>query len=237
MIKINTSVEFKRLIKALSDDVVDAHIHYLLYEDLSKALESHPLVAQQSKTFWTYTLQAHLNSSIYALFRVYDQNKRSLHLRSWLITIQDNLHLFDKTAFRERLKDNPYVASLTSDSKKPDPAELKQDIVACSCSEPVVNKLIIYRGNRIAHRNAKLLIGTQAPSSNQALTFQDLNILLERAKTILNRYSYLFEASVYSTKIVGRDDYNCIFMAVEEKVNLAQLQRDLLAQRATEQAN
>ena len=124
MIEIKDSAEFERLLKALSDDVVDAHIHYQLYKELIEAISKHPLVVQQSNTFWTFTLQAHLNSSIYALFRAYDQNTSSLHLRSWLYTIRANLHLFDETGFRERLKDNPYVASLAQDSRKPDEAVL-----------------------------------------------------------------------------------------------------------------
>ncbi|SRR6266480_298515 len=221
MISIKDSAEFERLLRALSDDVVDAHIHYRLHQDLVDAISKHPLVVQQSNVFWTFTLQAHLNSSVYALFRAYDQDMRSLHLRSWLTTIQDNLHLFVEAAFRERLKDNPYVASLAQDSRKPDAAILADDIAACSSSNPIVKKLTIYRGSRIAHRNAKSLIAARDVGDRHGLTFDDLNALLERARTILNRYSYLFAASVYSTKVVGHDDYEYIFKCVEEKVELA----------------
>lgn len=224
MINIKDSAEFERLLQALSNDVVDAHIHYQLYKELIEAISKHPLVVRQSNTFWTFTLQAHLNSSIYALFRAYDQNASSLHLRSWLNTIKDNLHLFDETGFRERLKDNPYVASLAQDSKKPDEAILTEDIAACSNSDPAVKKLTIYRGSRIAHRNAKNLVTAQEISDNHALMFEDVNTLLERAITILNRYSYLFSASTYSTQVVGHDDYEYIFKCVEEKVELARQQ-------------
>jgi hypothetical protein len=82
MISVNDSAEFARLLKALSDDVVDAYIHYRLYEDLIKAIEKYPLVVHQSNVFWTFTLQAHLNSSVYALIRAYDQDSRSLHLHN-----------------------------------------------------------------------------------------------------------------------------------------------------------
>ena len=224
MISIKDSAEFERLLKALSDDVVDAHIHYRLYQDLVEAINKHPLVVQQSNVFWTFTLQAHLNSSVYALFRAYDQNMRSLHLRSWLTTIQANLHLFDEAAFRERLKDNPYVASLAQDSRKPDATVLAEDIAACSSSDPIVKKLTIYRGSRIAHRNARSLVAARHVGDRHGLTFDDLDTLLERAKTILNRYSYLFAASVYSTKVVGHDDYEYIFKCVEEKVESAERQ-------------
>src|SRR6266568_4828441 len=158
MISIRDVSEFERLLKGLSDDIVDAHIHYLLYEDLVGALDKYPLVAPQSNVFWTFTLQAHLNSSVYALFRAYDQDSRSLHLRSWLLTIQSNMRLFEEPAFRERLKNNPHVDNLAKDARLPDANLLAQDISACSSSDPVVKKLTIYRGSRIAHRNAKSLL-------------------------------------------------------------------------------
>lgn len=224
MITINDAAEFERLLTALSDDVVDAHIHYQLYQELVETISKHPLVIQQSNVFWTFTLQAHLNSSMYALFRAYDQDLRALHLRSWLITIQKNLHLFDEGAFRERFKDNPYVASLAQDPRKPDAAVLADDIVACSSSDPIVKKLTIYRGSRIAHRNAKSLLSAGDIGDKYGLTFDEFRTLLDRAKTIVNRYSYLFAASVYSTTVVGHDDFEYIFKCVEEKVEQARRQ-------------
>lgn len=218
MIDINNAVEFERLLKALSDDIVDAHVHYRLYEDLVKALAKHSLVFPQSRVFWDLTLQAHVNSTVYALIRAYDQEQKSLHLRSWLVTIQENLHLFDDAAFCERLKDNPHVASLAKDREKPDPAVLADDIGACSASDPLVKRLTMYRGNRIAHRGAKYILSALDADERFGFTFEELRLLLDRAKTILNRYSYLFGASVYSTNIVGRDDFQYIIETVQEKV-------------------
>jgi len=82
--------------------------------------------------------------------------------------------------------------------------------------------LTIYRGSRIAHRNAKSLLSNREVGDTYGLTFDDLRSLLERAKTILNRYSYLFAASVYSTQMVGHGDFAYIFKCVEEKVEEAQ---------------
>jgi len=208
-------------LKALADDIVDAHIYYDLREGLIEAMKRYPLIAQQSNIFWTFPLQAHVNTSVFALFRGYDQDTRALHLRSWLKTIQENLHLSDETSFRERLKDNPYVASLAQDLQKPDTKELVDDIAACSSSDPIVKKLAICRNNRIVHRNAKALVASKISNELCALTFDDLRILLERAKTVLNRYSYLFSANVYSTKAVGRDDYNHIFKCVQDQLEVA----------------
>lgn len=224
MISISDAAKFEQLLNALSNDVVDAHIHFLMYEELVAAIQSHPLVFQQSNTFWTFTLQAHLNSSVYALLRAYDQDKRALHLRSWLLTIQENLHLFDEESFRERLKDNPYVATLAADSRKPDAATLADDITLCSSNDTIVKRLTVYRSNRIAHRNAKALLSPEDIGERFGVTSDDIRTLLERAKTIANRYSYLFAASTYSTKVIGHDDFEYIFKCVEEKVKEARQQ-------------
>ena len=224
MINIKDAAEFEQLLNALSNDVVDAHIHYLMYEELVEAIGKHPVVVQQSNTFWTFTLQAHLNSCVYALFRAYDQDTRALHLRSWLTTIQENLHLFDEDSFRERLKQNPYVASLAQDSRSPDAVMLANDIAECTSTDAIVKKLTVYRSSRIAHRNAKALLTPGDIGERFGLTFDDIRTLLERAKTIVNRYSYMFAASVYSTKVVGHDDFEYIFKCVEEKVEEARRQ-------------
>lgn len=219
MIEVKDSAEFSRLLVALSGDIVNAHIHYRLYRDLREALRQHHLVAVQSNTFWSLTLQAHLNACIHVLCRVYDQNlKAALHLRSWLATIKENLHLFDEDQFRERLKDNPFVDSLAQSPRKPDSALLDQDIRSCSVEDPLVKTLTIHRGSRIVHKSARNVVAERDIGDEHPLTFGDVDGLLERAITILNRYSGLFAANSYSTQVVGHDDYEYIFKCVEEKV-------------------
>ena len=86
--------------------------------------------------------------------------------------------------------------------------------------------MVTYRGNRIAHRNAKLQIEPRIiDSSSQDLVFDDVKNLLDRSKEILNRYSYLFDASIYSTRVVSHDDFKYIFTSVEEKVIANRQQR------------
>lgn len=218
MIVVTDSAEFKRLINALSLDIVDAHIHYQLFKDLNQSLQDHPLVASQSKTFWSFTLQAHFNTTIYILCRIYDQNETSLHLRSWLITIKENLHLFDENQFRERLKNNLFVDSLAQHPRKPDPRTLDEDIRLCSNEDALVRTLTVRRGSGIAHKNAKLIVADRNIGDNYPLTYANIDTLLDRAIKILNRYTELFSADVYSTSVSGDKDFQYIFKCVEAKV-------------------
>lgn len=225
MIDIEDSAEFSRLLKALSDDVVNAHIHYRLYRDLRESLGQHHIVAIQSNTFWSLTLQAHLNSCIHVLCRVYDQNPTALHLRSWLSTIEENLHLFEEEHFRERVKNNPFVESLARSPRKPDCSLLKADIHACSTKDPHVKTLMVHRGSRVAHKSARNVVAERDIGDQHPLTFGDVDELLKRAIGILNRYSGLFAANTYSTQIIGHDDYEFIFKCVEEKVSESRASR------------
>ena len=109
--------EFSRLLKALADDVVYAHIYWRMALNIGTLLNEHPLVEAQSRTFWYLTYSAHVSTALQHLCRAYDQEKSSLHLLSWLREIESNLTLFDNEAFRERLKDNAYVQSLSESAE------------------------------------------------------------------------------------------------------------------------
>jgi hypothetical protein len=218
MIKVKNSTEFDNLLRALADDIVLAHIHYQLYKDLRQALSDHPSVVHQSNTFWQLTLNAHINTSSLALSRAYDQEKDSLHLHGWLLTIRKHLHLFDQDAFRQRLKSNPFVESLAQLPRKPDSRVLEEDIQRCSSKDPLVKTLRNLRGKAIAHRSASLTITQKNIYADYPFTFGDYEELLARAIAILNRYCRLFAAVTYSTNMIGLDDYQFIFKSVEEKI-------------------
>ena len=218
MIRINSSAEFGKLITALSSDVVDAHVYWRLHCDLHEAIQAQPIVWTQSRTFWHLTLTAHAEAAVEHLCRAFDQEQSSLHLLSWLKTIQANLHLFDASEFKRRLAGNPFVDSLAEDPRSPDLATLEADINDCTATEPLVKKLMAHRGSTVAHRSAKRAISTTPPPLELALSVEDLEALLSRARTVLNRYCQLFAAETYSVSMIGRDDYKFIFSSVAAAV-------------------
>lgn len=218
MIPFQDENEFKRLLEGLANDVVDAHIHYKLYKDLHNAIEEFPHVVAQSNTFWTTTLKSHWSTSLNMLSRAYDQQTNALHLQSFLQTIKSNLALFTDAKFRERKKDNPYVEVLANESRILDLAALDADILLCSKSDRLVETLIIYRGNAIAHRNAKNTAKGKIISEMHPLSWEEFEVLLNRAIEVLNKYSQLFEASSYSTRVVGSEDFRFIFECVNHAV-------------------
>lgn len=229
MIRVRDSAEFTRLVNGLADDVVYANIHWKLHCDLHAALQAQPIVGNQSNTFWYLTLNAHAASGAQFLCRAFDQQRHALSLHSWLKTIRANLHLFDVAEFKVRLVENPFVASLAEQPRRPDLAVLNTDIRECSSANPLVGKLMAHRNNLAAHRNANGTITGGAASF--AISVTDFEALLDRARTVLNRYSNLFSALSHSVNIIGRDDYRFIFSSVSGAVERSRAESEaLLAQ-------
>lgn len=230
MIRISNEKEFKRLLKALADDIVDAHIHYRLYRDLIAAIEQFPLVAPQSNTFWSTTLKAHLGTSVATLARAYDTDQKSLHLPSFLQTIKANPELFTEEKFRSRKQGNVNLEELASENRIPTANELDQDINLCSPKDPLVQKLCIHRGATIAHKNARNAATGRSIAAEHPLTFEDFEVLLRRALYTLNRYSQLFEANSYSPRPVGAQDFTYIFESVTSSVEKSSVAAEQEAQ-------
>jgi hypothetical protein len=213
-----TPEEFSRLLKALADDVTYAHIHWRMAKNLGASLKQYPAVEAQSRTFWYLTYKAHVTTALQHLARAFDQEQSSLHLLRWLKIIRDNLHIFEIEGFKDRLKENPYVQSLVDSASKPDPVVLAADIEACTDTDSLVRKLVTYRGSIAAHKSKKLALWPRAPDHSPMLDDADVEALLSRSRTILNRYSYMFSAEVHSTSITGQNDYKYIFTSVEESI-------------------
>lgn len=218
MIPIKGSDGLKKLIQALAFDIGRAQSHWQLRCDLIRALEAHRVVEHQSRTFWFLTLNAHESAAILHLSRAFDQTPSALHLSSLLKTIRTNLDLFKEDEFRRRKVGDGFVDSLAAASRIPGLDTLEKDILECSDDDPLVNKLVKYRGNALAHRSAKLTLSDEQFQSQLTLTFEDIPVLLARADDVLNRYSGLFSAEYYSPEMVGHDDYKFVIRSIESEV-------------------
>lgn len=211
-IPIGSSQEFGRLLKALAEEMVSACIHFRLHSDLEKARKNYIRELNESRAFWSLTFQAHRDTVLFRLCKIYEQHSSSLNLKNLLDTIKANIDIFDVEQFRERLKDNPFVESLASSPTKPNLEQLEKDIGFVSEKNPLVKALIILRNNFLSHRTPKLVAKNRKLADYYDLTWDDIERLLKEGMDILNRYSSLFHASRYS--IVGYDDYRNVLEAV-----------------------
>lgn len=229
-IKLNSEDEFYRLLRGLSDDIIDAHIYWGQYQALQDQVEKWPQVYAEGSTFWIYTLHAHRRTALACLCRAFDQEPSSLHLHSWLVTIKNHLDLFGRDKVEQRMPSDPFVKWMKEDAAKPDPQELDDDIKNCSRDNADVAALNNYRGAVLAHRAARLTkLGD--PTKLPALFVEQVERLLSLSLLVLNRYSYMFTASHFATKPIGHDHVENIFNSVSEQLAYRdQLLREQVAQ-------
>lgn len=230
-IKITSASEFERLLDALCDEAVTACIHFRLYKDLEASRVEYATAFHQSWTFWSLTFQSHWDATLFRLCKIYDQHAVSLNLRNLIDTIEENLGIFDVENFRERLKGNQFVESLASGAKRPNPDDLRKDRDTVNDTDSKVKALVFWRNNFFAHRSAKHVAEKKQLADHYTFNIADIESLLDNAMRILNRYSVLFRASSYSTKIVGHDDYMYVLRTISDDVrrHKEQLERELQA--------
>jgi hypothetical protein len=140
-------------------------------------------------------------------------------MRSFLEAIRDHLHIFNKEGVSRRRPDDPFVKMMSPEAAKPDPVQLARDMDLCSTSDPDIKALNRFRGSLLAHRGAKL---TRLDDVDKLppLLVEQVKRLLDRANTILNRYSFMFDNSGDSMVPHGYGDLVNIFDAVERDLNL-----------------
>ena len=185
-----TEAEFDCFTAKLSEEIPAACIDYQMYSDLHNACVDHGIVVEQSKAFWPMTVDAHLNSAVLRICRVYDTQKNSLNLAYWLKTIRDNPQWFTEAAFRARHADRDYHGP-------PDKEQLVVDIAFASEANPTVKKLIKFRGSLVAHIGQNYVLKRFNAHETCKVTFGDLEALTTGALTILNRYMKLYEAGEF----------------------------------------
>ncbi len=193
------SDEFDRLLKRLARDIVDAAIYRKLDLGLHSAFNEYDREFNQSPTFWGLCFKAFLEGAVHRLARVYLREKKALSLERWLQAIKDNPSLFPAP---------------------PDPEQLDADLKLVSQTDPVVHKLITFRGNFIAHINWKDTITDGVSIGGRFnLLFTEIDDLIKRAELILNRYGQLFKRHIWSSDAVGREDFMYVLEAVRSDID------------------
>jgi hypothetical protein len=204
VIQIKSSDEFRRLFDALGDEIWAADFHNRLFVSLHEAIPKYQEEFNQSPTFWTFTFNGHRDAALVQLMRIYDSHRASLSLRNLLDTIQQNLSLF---------------------KKKPEEERLKSDIGLTNGNDPLVKKLLIWRHENYAHKGAQNVVNSYEISKDYPLSFDEIEQLIHRAYEILNRYQYLFDASIHSAIFPGLEDYTFVLEGIAGKLKQSDEER------------
>jgi hypothetical protein len=228
-IQVRNSTEFGRLLKALALELVDANIPFKMHTNLIAAYQSESGEAmRQAWTFWSLTIQAHLDSAVFRLCRIYDQKNKHLGLRGFIHTIQSNPHLFSKDQFSARMKGRAHAESLIAAFEPLDSQQIVADMdYVTRKTNPVVDRLMKIRHNYYSHRNAGDVVADHAIAEKYPHMRDEVGDLLKVGLAIVNLYSNLFDANRWSSGIIGQDDYEYVLRAARERLDRYRSERGI----------
>jgi AbiU2 len=202
-IRISGETDFGTLLKRLSDDIVFAPAFLRIDKQFGELFEKYRDEINQAEFFWAMVATAVRETGLSRLARVYDQEGKALSLRTLLLTIEANKHLFDDNAVKKRV--NPsFAQSIVAGSHFPDSKQLGHDLTLVSSDDPLVNKIVVWRNNFGAHVSPnqtikKTLADATLPTQDEAFA------LCNRAFDVFNRYTSLFHAVSHSRVIIGEE--------------------------------
>jgi len=200
--KIRSEQDLKRLIDVIAGDLGRVQDYLNLFHRLMKAKQGrYTLAVSQSQTFWSLVYGGLHDAALAGLCRVYDQTNRDdvLTLRSLLETIQAR------------------PAFLPANASKITAARIRRDINSVSKEQSqAVDHLSKWRNKIYAHRDATKILGALTLAVDAPLTYRDIDTLLQRGFTIVNRYSViLFNSSHLRKGLIGADDYLSVLQTLQ----------------------
>jgi hypothetical protein len=202
-IPISGDADLEKLLKRLSDDIVEAPAFLRLHKLLGVKFGEYEHEVNQSGFFWSLSAKAILEAGLIRLTRIYDQEQSALSLRRLLWTLRSNPHLFEDEAVKRRVNLG-YAEEMQPGSHSLDPQKLSLDLKLVSAGDPLVDKIIRWRNTFGAHISPKRMLKEQKLKLN-ALTRNDAFDLCKRAFEIFNSYTSLYRATTYSTMIIGEE--------------------------------
>lgn len=176
---VKTVEDFRRALTTLLRDLGQANNHYELCKKLYAAQESgFDKAMSLSRTFWTLTYEAHWETAVFRLCRVYDWNRDVLNLRTFL----------------ELIRDNPALLPAPPNPLAPfEPAQLEADLRWVSPdSNLAVKHLITWRNNVYAHRSGKVAVSDESFGKKFPIVDADVAKLFGEGFEIMNRYYNIF---------------------------------------------
>ena len=214
-LKLETPEKFGKFLHVLWDELFWANLYYDIFKDASCLCAEHKKTVNFSRYFWHFTLQAHFQTALVHVHRVYDQNIESFNLHRFLLTVRDNKSIFHPDSVRKRRKSDPHAEDLMESIGELDSAQLELDIKYASLANPKVENLKRWRDRITFHKDERELFREKPFEQEFPLKFGDVEELLNEALTILNRYSQYFDTTIYSTGCREWKDMNFVFEALE----------------------
>jgi len=201
--------KLSKALELLMHDIVYASIYNKLINDLAKSKSKYSNVYNQSNTFWFLVFESIKESRMIRLCRICDTQTNSISLGNLLQAIKGCKDVFSKEEFRKRLKDNPFVDSLSEYNREIITSELENEINEFNENQ-TVQRIRKWRNNYIAHKGINEGLNDFPILLKNELSFEDISKFIKYSHGLIDKYLHTLIAVSWSDKIVGDDDYNSL---------------------------
>jgi hypothetical protein len=197
---------------SLASDVTEAAIHYRMFLDLWASRGEFEREFAESRAFWSLTLSAHLNAALLSVARAYDQHPKAVSIRNLLADLHAEVVC--------RIESLVGSGAEVDRDLRNGVEDLECDMRLATDQDPLVKRLVGYRGARLAHRSAGLVSKGEAGKALCGLEHEEIRQLIDRATSILNRTGQAHWRRTWISKIVGGDDYRIVLEAVRLRIEM-----------------
>ena len=201
-------------------------LHKSLLESIPK--EENKYVESNYRIFWWLMIRASLYSSINLLSKLIDQQKSSQSVKNLLCLIKSKKSEFTPDSFRHRLPEKGGYPNLALRCVYPGDDEVDKDIELVSSTNKDVSRFVIWRNNYYSHFSKVIIEDSTSLSERFPLNLDDLELLLGRCGTLLNKYEKIYSASTSSRKYVEFGDHLHLIESQRDLLLNQMAQRDLL---------
>jgi hypothetical protein len=203
-----SEAEFQRLFREVRADINAVQLHDKVFGGVVENLTRYPRLGSNFPAFFGVFYAAIHTDLIIRLSRIYDPEAsgESCTLARCLRTLRDNDQFFTDAAISARLSDAYREANPTYLSfHRADVPQIQADLDKIGKSR---GKLIKLRNKLYAHKDLETVLGKQHEFLSSHNEVKELILL---AHEIWNRHSLIWDASTYSDKAIGEDDYKWLF--------------------------
>jgi hypothetical protein len=204
-----SEAEFQRVFREVRGDINELQLHDKVFTGVIEELGRHERIGINFPAFFNAFLAAMRTDLIIRLGRIYDPESShdSCTLARCLSTLRDNPQFFTPSAVAARLHEdyrrfNPdYLSFHCVDLKR-----IETDLDKIT---KIRKRLINLRHKVYAHKDLEtVLSGKQVEFLS---THEEVKELIQLAHDLWNHYSRIWNASTYSAKTIGEDDYKHLF--------------------------
>ena len=194
--------EFRRYRQRLWHELDNADMHFSIVKSISDASANHLGEPDQARGFWGLTLTSHMWSTLVHLNNLFGSEKRHLHVRGFLESVDENIAVFSREAFENRLKGLDRYNEIAETFQGHVTKEMIRNAFKVLERLPV-SGLRGWRNKILSHIDRDYTRNGISASNKHPVKTKDVQEIIEKLDLMLNRYSLGFDFVAYKRGLAG----------------------------------